>query len=244
MYSVALTIWWNDTSGTIMYFQHSLGIATRAALGAVWKEYGCVVRCVSGANYILLTRGSGVHHGNFDDLYIFALDDVSLTVTPASEANSLENGGLRVDGRDGAPQPIPAGMLGATGGHIKWKYTPRHDPADVMKFGVGVVVRPLYVYFDATRLIYLDWTVANNFRLQFNDGGGVHSAAWNPAILNADTEYLMEIKYNASQMILRVDGITRITITTPINFTAIPNIVHWGTHGNGTFQADAVFSAP
>jgi hypothetical protein len=39
-----------------------------------------------------------------DDIYMFALDDVSLTVTPASEANSAETDGLRVDGRDTCTQ--------------------------------------------------------------------------------------------------------------------------------------------
>ena len=49
---------------------------------------------------------SSMYTGNGDDFYLFALDGVSLTVTPASEANSAEAWGLRVDGRDTLTQSI------------------------------------------------------------------------------------------------------------------------------------------
>lgn len=186
---------------------------------------------------------NGVGDRFTDDIYCFQLDDVSLTVTPASEANSEENGGLRVDGLDSCTQPIPAGILTPTSGWIKFKYTPRHDAADVSKLGVAIpnVAR---IRFDGTRYIHLFFAAANILRFIFDDGGGAHQADWNPATLNAGTEYLIEIKYNASEMILKVDGVIRITITQPINFTAIPTTTWWGTNQGGSNQADAVFIAP
>ncbi|MBE0574034.1 hypothetical protein IH575_03965, partial [Candidatus Dojkabacteria bacterium] len=71
--------------------------------------------------------------GYFDDAYAFALDDVSLTATPASLANSQESGGIRVDGYDKLTQPVT--KLKATSGSIKFKWTPRHSAADFLKFG-------------------------------------------------------------------------------------------------------------
>jgi hypothetical protein len=173
---------------------------------------------------------------------MFVLDDVSLTITPANLANSAESGGLRVDGRDLCSQPIPAGTFTATSGWIKFKYIPRHDEVDVVDFGnpASYILR---IYFDATHFIDLWHSLASRVDLAFNDGGGVHTANWAPATLAAGTEYEFEIQYNTGEMTLRIDGVTRITITTPINFANIPTIIYWGADQTGALQVDAVFKA-
>ena len=172
------------------------------------------------------------------------MDAVSLTVTPSSLVNSLENGGLRVDGMDEARQPIPAGEIGATSGHIKWRATPRHSAADSDEFGY---LTPYMAYFllDGTHYILVHYNLGGQVRLNFNDGGGVHTGDWNPATLNVDTEYQLEIKYNAAQMEFIVDGVTQITIVTPIDFgVGIPTFAYWGSSNGGNFSADSVISAP
>jgi hypothetical protein len=64
---------------------------------ASWKHAAAVGRLLS-TPWFQIYGNSAVHY--VDDLYGFFLDDVSLTVTPASEANSQENGGIQVTGLD------------------------------------------------------------------------------------------------------------------------------------------------
>ena len=63
----------------------------------------------------------------FDDNFLVELDDVTLTVTAAVEAESLESNGLRVDGRDTLTQTIDT--ITSSSGDIRWAYTPRHSAA-------------------------------------------------------------------------------------------------------------------
>ena len=78
------------------------------------------------------------------DAYCFALDDVSLTVTPASEANSAETAGIRSDGWDNVYATVDTVEAGQ--GQVEFSYTPRHsytnfarfiDNAEVEKFDDG-----------------------------------------------------------------------------------------------------------
>lgn len=181
-----------------------------------------------------------------DDIYLFHLDDVSLTVTPANLANSTENGGLRVDGRDAAPQPIPAGAIGATSGHIKWKMTPRHGNGDLLKFGV-TTAQILTAWFGAVDYIYL-WCSSNtNITLNFVVGAASTVGNWTPTNLAAGVEQTWEIVYNAIQAELIVDGVVQITLIpgAGIDWGAnIPTTMHWGTRQVSDRQADVVFSAP
>jgi hypothetical protein len=64
------------------------------------------------------------------------LDNVSLTATPATSANSTETSGIRVDGTDTLTQPITG--LSTTNGVIKFKFTPRMNFANVPLWGAGI----------------------------------------------------------------------------------------------------------
>jgi hypothetical protein len=90
-------------SGRI-YYQYTLSSNFQvAAAGAAWNHYPVATRSLDATPAIGVYQAAA---GNayVDDLYAFLLDDVSLTVTPASEANSAETTGLRVDGRDTCTQ--------------------------------------------------------------------------------------------------------------------------------------------
>jgi len=244
--------WWAfETSGTGRFqrggdvnLQSDPTAANRDFSTIGWKHFAEVDRDnAGGGSFRARALLSGASQFNYDDWYCVALDDVSMTVTPANLANSAENGGLRVDGRDLCSQPIPAGILTDTGGWIKFRYIPRHDESVVDAFGnpASYILR---VHFDANHFIDLWHSLANRVDLAFNDGGGVHAANWAPATLTTGIEYLFEIKYNAGEMILKIDGVTRITITVPINFANIPTIIYWGTDQTTALQVDAVFKAP
>jgi hypothetical protein len=113
-----------------------------------------------------------------------------------------------------------------------------------MKFGHSSV-ELLVAWFDGTHYIRVRQSAATQFNLIFNDGGGNHSTTWNHGgAVVADTEYLVETKYNASQMEVLFDGVQRMLIVTPINFANIPNTAYWGIYPGVLNHIDAVFIAP
>jgi len=172
------------------------------------------------------------------------MDSVSLTVTPSSEANSAESGGLRLDGFDDAPQLILAGVITETAGDVRVKVTPRHDIADMDNFG-NITPVFFHAFGDATNYIYVELSAANTVRLRFNDGGGEQSGTWAAAgDLVASTDYVFRVLWAASQMQLIVGGTVRITIVQPVNFATIPTQFYAGSNQAGDSQIDAVFSAP
>lgn len=211
-----------------------------------WEHEPFVMRAKVVGPYIRFgITQSGVVSRYLDDAYAFELDDVSLTVTPASQANSVESGGLRVDGRDQCSQPIPAGILSATSGHIRFKYRPRHSSANARVFG-NTAAEIMRAYLNINNQIIVYWSALNTITLYFNDGGGAHNTTWNAAgVFVPDTDYLFDVVYDASQMQLLVDNVVRATITTPINFASTLPTMYWGVYpatlGN---QPDAVFIAP
>lgn len=179
-----------------------------------------------------------------DDFYTFILDPVSLTATPANEANSTEGTGIRIDGFDNAPQPIPAGNIFATEGWVRITVTPRHDIADMDDFG-NTQPRFFHIWGDATNYIMVRISAANTVQLLFDDGGGLHNAVWAAAgALVADTEYLMEVIWSATQMWLVVDAVIRITIVQPVSFVTVPTQLYPGSTAAGLNQIGAVFGPP
>ncbi|KKT45404.1 MAG: hypothetical protein UW36_C0006G0025, partial [candidate division WWE3 bacterium GW2011_GWA2_44_16] len=100
-----------------------------------WKQNFFISRVAASNNIMFRINGPGSGATqNYDDSYTFSLSPVSLTVTPASLANSTETTGIRVDGTDMLTQPIT--NLTATSGTARFKYTPRHSFATADLFGV------------------------------------------------------------------------------------------------------------
>ena len=172
------------------------------------------------------------------------MNSITLTATPASEANSLESTGLRVDGYDTLTQPIPEGKLGATSGEVRFKWTPRHGAGDARKFAITEVwIAKIYKNNDG----YIDmyWARDSNISLRIKEGGVLSSNTWAYASIVAGTTYIVTLKYTATQITMAIDGVIKATITTPIDFGAnIPDMAYWGIGNWGIYQADATFAAP
>jgi hypothetical protein len=212
--------------------------------GASWKRVSFVFRAIAASTDISFISTAAVQTFYIDDFSVRLVDDVSLTVTPASAANSVESGGIRVDGWDLSPQPIPAGRLFASQGDVRIRYLPRHNGADALKFGSAT---PYIVdfYGDVNNYFYVYWSAANTMTLAFKSAGGaLQTGNWATAgAILAGGNYLLEIKYMGNTMYLYVDNVLRITIASPIAFTTIPvfcypataNIVVAGQHEDAVF---------
>lgn len=218
-------------------------------VAASWKHNPSVYRCLTtNFQHALDAYSSPAPTGAryIDDIYILSLTAVSLTVTPASLANSTESTGIRVDGLDTLTQPIT--NLTATSGKVRFRYTPRHSAADQGKFGLSTTYpRVLQIWGNSNNNILLYWSNVSALTLYVISNGSDGEATWNTAgAIVAGTTYAVEIEYNASQITLKVDGVLRITATpgAGINFVTIPTTMYWGHNNVNVGQADATFAAP
>jgi hypothetical protein len=184
-----------------------------------------------------------------DDVYAIECDDVTLTVTPASEANSLESGGIRIDGFDTGTQPIAVGDIGATRGLVRFDFYLRHASAIHDEFGNATPILATW-WGNVTNYIQLHTTGANgDLVLTFNDGGGAHTVTWAAPGLLVDTRYRLEVEWWGSMMVFRVyvpgtAPIVRGTINQPVAFATVPTIAYYGSRQAGDWQSDVVFLAP
>ena len=217
-----------------------------ATPGAFWNSYKGVFRSAQTTVWSRVSKTDGNGTMFWDDVFAVALDAVSLTVTPASEANSAESGGRRVDGRDTLTQPIPAGKLKATEGWVRWKMRMRHAPADLEAFQESTLDAFLYLFGDASNYIYVAGTAANTITLGVNSAGaGAQTNTWDcTAAWTADEELLWEVRYNAASVWLIVAGVTRVTVTTAIAFGTVPATAYLGSNNSGARQGDVVFLNP
>lgn len=211
-----------------------------------WTHYAEVARLTSNPGRLAYYSAGAGSSANLDDVYVYELTPITLTVTPASAPNSLESGGIRIDGRDTGVQPIPVGAIGATRGHIRWRGRLRHPDPIMTNFAEGAGGTTLMRLQGAANFIRVDFSAANAIRLSIDDG--VLDAAFviNPGFV-ADQEYLFELRYTAVQARLIVDGVTIVTLVpvTGINFGVdVPVTAYWGSRNTGAFQADVVFVDP
>lgn len=214
---------------------------------AVWTTVAGVWRAIGVDPWVRLYAHDGAGGARYiDDVWAVALDDVSITATPASEANSAETSGLRVDGRDACTQPITEITL--TEGSIKFNWTPRHDAADALDFLEATDVYIAEFFGDANDYIALYWNAANTITLAYNlNGGGVVTGIWDATgAIAADTTYAVQIDYEGDgDMILTIGGVIRIALAgIPAAFGTVPGIAHWGKRDTGADdrQADATYA--
>jgi hypothetical protein len=168
---------------------------------------------------------------------------VTLTVTPASQANSLEGSGIRVDGLDRLTQPIPVGLFFSNHGMAQFPITPRHADTTVALFG-NLTPTEAYFFGDATNYIHLDWSAANTLRLRYNAGGaGVQTGTWatGGGLIVPGTQYATRLEYSPTGMKVFVQNALRIQIFAPVIFSTVPTIVYWGSDNLTTQQIDAVY---
>ena len=174
------------------------------------------------------------------------MDAVALTVTPASEANSLETSGLRVDGQDLCSWTPPVGRLLAAQGWLRWNWTPRHDAADLAAFA-GATNLPylVYVFGDANNNIIVEVTAANTIQLDVTANAVNAVANWNCAgAIVADTTYKMEVRWDGNWFRFIVDDVVQAQVTPAGTFTLDPTLVYWGCDATPEHEADATYAAP
>jgi len=177
--------------------------------------------------------------GYIDDVYAVSLPSVTLTITPASQVNSTESSGLRVDGSDTVTQ---ASTLESTNGVIKFKFTPRHSYSIADKFGM---TQPTIIKAvgDANNYLQLYYQSSTVLRLQGMFNGQSLLADYNSPILNAGTTYDLEISYKTGDsLILKVNGGLVSTVSSPLPFSVVPTTIYFGSDGSGTNQYDATYT--
>lgn len=186
-----------------------------------------------------ITFGSYANTGSvsIDDVGLFALNDVSLTVTPANQANATEATGLRVGGNSTLTQTISG--LSATSGVAKFKFTPRHNTAVSQSFGSGAP------------FIFLGWANGTNFfdiqsgQIVGNFNGTQISSPWSyPGGLVAGTTYEFEISYTSgAALILKINGTQVGSVSGVVPFSVAPNLAYFGTDNNNINQVDGTFTS-
>ena len=207
---------------------------------AAWNLIKSVWRIVGTMSYQIRANVGAVGDRFSDDAFGFQLDPITLTVTPASEANSLEGTGIRVDGFDSLTQAIPVGTLQPSIGHIRFPVTFRHDAAELGGFGVALSTYAR-IWFNVTNNILLYAPGANNILMRFDDGGGAHAIPWDcTGLIVAGTQYMFDIIYTPFWMRLYQDGIQRSEIVAVVNFANIPVTAYWINDVTAGRQGDAV----
>lgn len=233
-----------STSRVLLQYSTVDARPTDPTVGASWLHYKFVVRCISASaslfNVYAIAGAAGGSERFADDCYFFALDDVTLTCTPASQANSLEGTGIRVDGLDRLTQLVTAWQAGK--GKVTFTYTPRHSAAIVALLGNATPVIACF-YADANNYILLDWSAANTIRLRYNAGGvGVQTGTYDATgAIVAGTAYNMDLRYTGGGMKLYINGGLVLTISAGVSFSVIPTTAYWGSDNSTTQQNDAVF---
>jgi len=242
-----VTIWLYGVTGSVQILDSSsnfLNDVVTPSVGA-WTRYSWVVKATN-ANRLYIRSSGGAANFLVDDVSVIALDDVSITATAATQANSTEDGGIRVDGLDTLTQDI-TGKLGATSGKIRFNYTPRHDAADVAKLGMSSP-QIMTISYNTDNYIYAWWSATNTVTFRMRVGGTSYNQTWDATgAIVAGTTYLVEIEYNSTQATLSVDRVVKATVTPGpgIDFGAnIPDTFRAGTNISGVNQGDAVFTNP
>jgi hypothetical protein len=214
---------------------------------AAWVHDAAVVRREGSGGGTVFVYGRAVGPCYVDDVYLILLDAVSIIATPASEGNSIEGLGIRVDGYDKCYKSI-ASKLKSTSGRVRFNYRPRHDAIDQKLFGVGSDTPYVCSIYNGTNnRIRLTWSTLQDLKLQITVGGVSSEDRWDVSSILAHTTYLLEVEYSSIDVTLKVDGVVRISVTpgAGIDFgAAIPHTVYLGTSRDSSRQADAVFSAP
>ncbi|MEI6327367.1 MAG: prepilin-type N-terminal cleavage/methylation domain-containing protein [Candidatus Roizmanbacteria bacterium] len=176
-----------------------------------------------------------------DDFFAYKLNAVTLTLTPASLANSTEASGVRVDGGDTLIQANTAWTVNS--GQALWNWTPRRSSANMMKFGQPNPYVAIF-WYDANNFIALYFSAANTMVMQNVIGGsnGSVSGIDVTGLFTAGTTYALDLSYSAGGYLLfKVNGVTKATRSFIPAFTNAPNTIRWGAN-SGNDGADATFA--
>lgn len=205
-----------------------------------WQHKASVIRqSVSGGSIRMGGIGTSSSY-YFDDFYIVEMSDISLTVTPASQANSTEDTGLRVDGADTLTQPITG--LSADRGVVKFKFTPRHSIAVADKFGASFPV--IVAIGSGNDRIELYKGGGNSVGLQGYFNAAAVTASWNSPTFVAGSTYNIEIRYRTGgNLELYVDNVQVATASGVGTFGTIPTTAYFGANSIGANQYDGTITS-
>jgi hypothetical protein len=185
---------------------------------------------------------SQVQPTRFDDVAVLAVDDITLTVTPASQANSLEQGGIRVDGED-LCTTVPT-RLTALAGWLREQLILRQDLADSDSFDNATDRYTVAFEFDATNYFSarLRPDLGNNMELLCEAGGVLVTA--NAALPGGVTwaageTKTVDVRYAFPNASLWVDGTYIVGLVMAAPLDGAPDRVFWGS-GWGVGQLDSV----
>ena len=217
-------------------------------LSTNWGETARVWRA-AGANptlYFIGEAGAGTDRWT-DDLYAIVLNDVSLTVTPASEANSLENGGIRVDGYDKLTTSVESAL--EYRGAVSWRIVPRRAVAIDQSFAAATHHFALFGWFDGNNYITVrsrSDVGADRIELQANTQGVLVSDTFQlPAsvVWAAGDDVLLTVQYDYPRMSLFVSGRYAGDLEMANTFASPLTTLYYGS-GTLAYQFDAVVKEP
>lgn len=239
------------STATISFLDNTTQSSAQAALAgaqdvnptiAAWKHFVGVQRSITSVqtNTTFLANTGSVY---IDDFYAFGLTTVTLTVTPATLANSTEATGVRVDGRDVLSQPVT--KLTATKGTIRFKWTPRHSAATQDALTEAGSMICVVGTWASANYIALRWTPSTVVRLQGAFNSVAFNGTWSASgLIIAGTTYAVQIDYSGGVVNFRVDGVVKITANLTTTFSVVPTITYFGTWDGTTLQSDATYLAP
>jgi hypothetical protein len=235
-----------DTDGNQALAQYSTSVyRINTPTTANWLHTGLVLRAIDTNPELQIEANTIAADGFTDDFYGIEANDVTLTATAAIEA------GIRIDGRDGAPQTTIGGAalstkLSATYGDVRFGFTPRHSAANAVAFSeTGTSSWICRIYVDADNWVEAYWSAANTITLKTRVATVENTANWDATgLIAAGTKYSGRIKYTSTGAELTVDGPIVASISTAINLGGPPVGVYYGSDSDAANQMDAVFSAP
>ena len=237
----ASAYWW-ATNSVNLHWQHALSVGSVAApSSAAWSHTpGVFQSTTTGALNRPAVGFTNITGQAFvDDMYSYTLTDVSLTVTPASEANSLESSGLRVDGLDSLTQTIT--NLTDKSGEVSFEITPRHNYDVADNFGTTTPVIA-HLYGDANDYIKIVKVSDTVLRAEAQLNGTAINADTSVApTLNAGTTYIIKVTYlQGSFLKLYIDGVEKAStaIGASTAFSTTPTTIYFGSDNSSTNQYD------
>lgn len=183
----------------------------------------------------------------FDDVYAYQLSDVTVTATPASEANSTENSDeIRVDGKDSYIE-TDASSISSGSGFISFDYRPRHSASIASNFAQDTDEDAYIIalYGDSDDYINVYWDSDNTVKMEYSMGGSTKSGTWDATgAIVAGTQYAITLQYTGGgTMVFNVGGNAKITLSSiPASFGTEPSTVYFGSDSSSVTQGDATFS--
>ena len=214
---------------------------------STWKHVCGAYRSLGVTQNMMLAATTGAVGDRFsDDAYAFECDDVTLAVTPASQANSLEGTGIRVDGRDSSTVPATAHKVLATSGGVRFRATPRHSIANSEAFG-----QTQEMLFSLTEdannyiLLYRDDAAGGTLTLEVDQAGAGPWTDTDTPAWAADTEASIDVINYGGLIRVLFDGAPLLEIGGLTGFAAdFTAAAYFGSDATPEYEFDGVISPP